>query len=455
MSIDVSQMHPSFAAMYPSIIAARHCFLGERAIKEAGELYLPKLTGMTDPEYKAYKLRATFFSIVSRTVLALTGLAMQGEPQMDVPREIRDQMADADHGLQFQELRYKAVCETLLCGRVGILIDAPRGSKTLGIYPYVSESIFNWRLDSVGRPTMIVLVEDRQIEDPANRFKLELDRQYRVLELVKGIYTQTVYNKKSEIIVPTFAPEFQGKTIDYIPFFMQTPIGLGFNVERSPMEDIVSVNLSHYRTSADLEHGRHFCGLPTPVISGSEVGTKSLKVGGSKAWVLPGADAKAYYLEFKGEGLKSLENALKEKESQLSSLSVNILDRATRGSESADTVRLRYSSETASLAMIVSGAESLMLKVYSTIAKLSDYGDVKSIIFSKQFISGTLTAKEVKDYSETYLTGGMSVDAYVSLLRKGGVLTANRTDESEKSALEAIATAKAAAMTTKQAPTTN
>lgn len=438
MSLDVRVHHPAYADAKLSIVAARDAFLGERAVKARADLYLPRLTGQKPEEYHAYKKRATFYSIVGRTVGALTGLAMQGEVAKTGNEETIRQMKDSEHGMQLFEATLVTVSELLLQGRVGILVDAPEVSSTVGLYSYISDSIINWDTDGTGRYTMVVLHEARETKDPSNPFKKEMRDAYRVLELRGGVYTQTLYGEDGHTVIKTVQPTYRGKTIDFIPFFTAMPDGLRAGVTKSPMEDMVAINMSHYRTSADLEHGRHFVGLPTPVVSGAEISGK-LRVGGSQAWVLPDKDAKAYYLEFKGEGLKSLETALQEKEAQLASLSSSIISRSIRGSESPDAIRLRMSSETASLFSVVQTTQNLLAKVYNVKSELEGNPTDIELVFPTQFVSGQITADELAKYSKVYLEGGMTVTDYVNILRRGGALAASRTDSVVESELRAEA----------------
>jgi hypothetical protein len=441
--LDVRIPHPEYAAAKLSIMAARDAYLGERAIKDRADLYLPRLSGQKVEDYAAYKMRAMFYSIVGRTVQALTGLAVQGEIAKKGNDEILNQMKEALHGLQLFELHQQTVAELLLQGRIGILLDAPDEASTVGIYFYVSDSIINWSLDGMGRPIYIVLHETRLVQDQSNRFKQELENQYRVLTMENNVYTVTLYDKNSNQL-QRIQPTFRGKTLDHIPFSMAMPEGLRFGMSKSPMEDMVNVNLSHYRTSADLEHGRHIAGIPTPVVSGSEVGSR-LKIGGTAAWVLPDEKAKAYYMEFKGEGLKSLEKALEEKEKQLTSLSSSIISRSIRGSESPDAIRLRMSSETASLFSVVKTTESLFNFVYNEKARLEGHEPDIELSFPTSFVSGTLSADEIAKYSEVYLSGGLPLVDYLNILRRGGTLAASRSDEEVKRDLEQVAKDLAAA----------
>lgn len=443
MQVSTKPTHPLYQEMLPDLIAARDCYAGERSIKERGVKYLPRLTGQSNEEYHAYKQRATFYSIVGRTVTALTGIAVVADPQIEAPDEIRTLMTDNPYGLQFDELRYRSLRDVQLVGRFGVLIDAPEGeSQDIGIVPYSSEAIINWELDKNNKPVMVMLMEIVWLPT-GEGYNKQATLRYRTLELKNGIYTQTIEDAKSQ--TRTITPTFGGQSLDFIPFFVANPLGLGFDIEKIPMVDLVNLNLSHYRTSADLEHGRHFCGLPTPVITGSDVSSNKMRIGGNKAWVLPEQGADAKYLEFTGQGLLSLEKALQEKESQLSSMSVNVIDRASRGSEASDTVKLRYTSETASLALVVSSVESLMNVAYNTIAKLKSIDGKVSIAFAKQFINGAMSAVDLAKYSEMYLAGSLSVEAYVSILRRGGALPADRDDKVEIASLTKIATEKVAA----------
>ncbi|MFX5825171.1 DUF4055 domain-containing protein, partial [Acinetobacter baumannii] len=86
-------------------------------------------------------------------------------------------------------------------------------------------------------------------------------------------------------------------------------------------------NYAHYLVSADYEHGCHFAGLPTPVVTGytpqngpNGEPPEKLYIGSAAAWVFPQPDAKAYFLEFEGQGLDALEKNLSRKENQMAIL---------------------------------------------------------------------------------------------------------------------------------------
>ena len=438
----VNSQHPEYKARAEDWIKCRDAFEGQSAIKSAGVKYLPKLSEQTTDDYNAYKTRALFYSITSKTISALVGMASSKRPIITHPTDLDKFFLD-DSGVQFYEMLSQSLSENLLMGRFGILVDRPESGGLPELVGYTAESIINWRTDEHGNPTMVVLSENVAKQESNDEFEIETEPQYRVLRLTDGVYTQSIYTEKGDF-VKILTPLNTGKTMDFIPFFVVNPFGVGFDMHKPPVLDIVEINISHYRTSADLEHGRHFTGLPVPVVSGVDSSTK-LRVGSMVAWVLPDHQAKAYYLEFTGQGLISLEKALSEKQSQLASLSARLLDNSKHGSEAADTVRLRYMSETASLAAVARAVEALLNKAYKTVAIMEGLEEASvSIKLDKEFLDARLSSAELRELVGAYISGGISKETLVYNLRRGDLLSPDRKDLEEVNALIAAETAKQA-----------
>lgn len=70
--------------------------------------------------------------------------------------------------------------------------------------------------------------------------------------------------------------------------------------------------------------------------------------------------------------------------------------------------------------------------IYKTIALMDGLNESDvSITLNKEFISKTLSSKEIKEFIESYFEGGISKETLLYNLRKGGVLDPLRTDEDE------------------------
>lgn len=461
----------------------RDAYRGQRAVKKAHHRYLPRLSGQTDEEYEAYKTRALFYSITSKSVSALVGMAIARPPILKYPEQMSSYFVD-NSGTQFFEALGTTIAEILLMGRYGILIDRSEDNAEPQIHGYKTEAIINWKTDRNGKPYLVVLAENAFDAEASDEYNAVVRQQYRVLRLApKGsilsnaefqvglltdfsslpivneigsdvVYTVSIFGNDGEMI-KTKVPSNTGRPMNIIPFYVGNPFGIGFGINKSPMLDIADINMSHYRTSADLEHGRHFTGLPTAVVSGVAAGTV-LKIGSTTAWVLPDVNAKAQYLEFTGQGLKSLENALAEKQAQMATLSSRLMDNSANGSEAADAIRLRYMSESASLSSIVRTAEALLNLAYKTIAAMTDLSpDDVDVHLEKEFHNVRMSPTELAKLTESYLTGGMSVETYVFNLRRGELLDTQRTDTEEIQSLETIRKAAEAAAAQAAKPSPN
>ena len=118
----------------------------------------------------------------------------------------------------------------------------------------------------------------------------------------------------------------------------------GLDVDKGPLEDIIAVNLDHYRLDADFKHGLHFTALPTAWVSGFDKAA-SLRIGSSTAWVSETPGATAGFLEFTGQGLTTFERAMDRDEKLMAVLGSRMLEDVKRVGETATAIELRQSGE--------------------------------------------------------------------------------------------------------------
>ena len=427
--------HPQYIHHLPDYVKIRDCYEGERAIKAKGAAYLPRLKAQSQEDYDNYLTRALFFPVTGKTVTTMVGMATTKPPKVVSSEVMAPYFKDSESGYQFTEFYVTTLQEMILMGRYGVLIDAPETIQGNPILcPYIAENIVNWDTDQYDSLTMLLLREVSHTRE-SGQFETVTEIQYRHCYLDSaGVYTVEVLDEDLVLKKPPVQPTFTGSTINYIPWVTFGASGAHIGVDKPPMLDISTINISHYLTSADLEWGRHIVGLPTPVISGVDSGTK-LSIGGTAAWILPVVEAKAYYLEFQGLGLKSLEIAMSDKIGLMSSMSARLVDSSSRGSEAAETVRLRYMSESAGLIHILSSAETGCMILYNMLAKLLKTTEV-SVVFSKEILGVGVTFKDLKILFEAYLTGSISKETLLYNLRRLDAIDPNRTDEQELSAIK-------------------
>lgn len=461
----VDSTHPDYGTHLSLWRKSRIAVLGEDAVKAAGIEFLPQLSGQDSHEYEAYRSRASYFNASGRTVAGITGAVFRKDPEIAYPDpDFLDSVGKG--GQPFVTFAKKTFSEVLTLGRYGVLLDSDTDAD-ISAHPYfvgyVAENIINWDFAVINnreQPTMVVLREVLFVRDPTDPFQWIEETQYRVLHLGNSIPvfdeagkmvfeqgTSPVYfvviwteNKDTSskvkdkfIISNVIVPTIRGRRLDYIPFVFFGPTDLSVVPEKPPIIDIVNVNLSHYRNSADLEHGRHFTALPTPWAAGFDVKPgEKLHIGSSTAWISSEANASAGFLEFTGSGLGALSEALTQKEGQMAILGARLLEEPKRSVEAADTHKLRRSGEesiTASMSITVSRGFQILLEWAAAWEGKSD-ADVQAQL-NTDFVALEIAPQMIQALLLLLTQGKISYSTFFYNLRKGEVIPEGRTMEDE------------------------
>lgn len=426
--------HPDYLAFLPIWTKLDDVCEGNETVKAAGQTYLPKVSpDQTDDEYKAYLLRSTFFNATGRTVDGLTGAMFRKPPTIKVPNQLDDLMKDTDgDGTPIQIVAVRTAESILKLGRFGLFADMPEetGAKpVVNIIGYHPNHIWDWRVENK-KLVYLVLYECKDTPGDDGMGHVEKE-QLLILRLTNNIYTaerwekQKVKDQERKEFVRIEEPRIitvRGKALDYIPFFCLGPKDIAWPVQKSPITDLVDINLSHYCTSADFEHGSHHTALPTPVVIGVREGsTNNYPIGPTRAWKLPaGADAKM--LEFTGKGLETLVDSLDRKERQMVILGARLLEDQKKSVESSDTHRIRHSGENSILASIADVAGRALTKIVE-IARdwLGAKGDVK-IEINKDFFDQPMEPGRIDSLVKAWMSGTMSKQTVVWNWKRGELL---------------------------------
>lgn len=391
----VNSEHRDYEAFKEKWQRCRDAAGGTDAVKAQGVKYLPMLEGHIGVDfgifgtaYDGYLKRALFYPAVDRTIGGLVGVMFAHPPTAKEVADTHQKQFDdiTQTGVSLSQYALLQAREVITVGRVGTLVEFPQDTPpvTNGQQPipqrpywiqYKAEQIINWRTKRVGgidKLSMLVLLE--MIETPkmengvADDFVMELIPQYRVLYLdVLGNYAVQLWRERTDEsgkrIQKSFVkfedpriPLRRGKPLNFIPFSFASPIGIDPTPQHPPLLDLVDVNLSHYRTSADQEHGAHFTACPTPVVTGHTLSrdatgqiNESLAIGSGTAWVFPDPNADAKMLEFSGAGLEALKDLKEEKRLLMITLGARMLETQKNDAEAAETVRLRHAGEASAI----------------------------------------------------------------------------------------------------------
>jgi len=454
----VTTMHRQYSTVAAKWKRCRDAYSGSDAVKDAGEAYLPRLGDQTDLEYKAYKTRALWYGATKRTVQGLSGAVMRKEPAITLKNEELKQ--DLENvtltGVSLPALTKTVIEETLQVGRCGVLCDMaddaaiPASERRPYWSFYAAEAIKNWHTEIRGGvPVLVkvVLCEESEQQKGMDEFDYECKTQYRVLRInEQGNYEVQVYTKAAGaeatkegewIPGPVTIPQRRGAPLKYIPFVFINPTSVTPDVEDPPLIDLVDVNLSHYLTSADLEHGRHFCGLPTVWATGIPAGT-TMKVGSSVVLTASDPLAKFGILEFTGQGLGALEKGLESKEKQMAVLGARLLEQQKSAVESNDTIVTRTAGERSilqSLCQTISQALTQVLRWHAD-WKGDTVDDEMVIALNQDFVNAEMPTDLLLALLQAVQSGQISWETFYFNLEKGEITRPGVDAETEKALIE-------------------
>ena len=488
--------HLDYDASLPSWLRARDVIAGEDAVKAGETKYLPRLDSQSDSEYDGYKSRACFFNATSRTADGFLGLLFRRDPEVKLPDRhagvggaLRVFTDDVDlMGTSLFTFCKGVVGEILAVGRCGTLIDwagssanrtGQQGESRAYVVRYAAEDILNWQTQRINGRNVVTMIALREIverPDTDDPFAVKLAETVRVLKLevlpdggtryvveIWQVLTdghraksqsswmsnfwsgQKSSQAKTEwTLVETRVPLRLGKPLPLIPFVFHGPRNALPDVDKMPLADIISVNLDHYRLDADYKHGLHYTALPTAWVSGFDK-TSELRIGSSTAWVAETPGAVAGFLEFKGHGLSTFENAQNRDERLMAVLGSRMLEDTKRVGETADAIELRQAGENSilmTLALSVSDSISQVLRwVYwwnSTEQYPEDISESLVLLqINTDFTAKGLTAMELTAIVSAWQAGAISQATMFDLFRKGEVLPTGRTDTEEQQLVRA------------------
>lgn len=457
----INTPHPEHDARRTAWARCRACFDGGDAVRAAGPEYLPMLGGQDSTTYEGYKKRATFYNAFARTVQALAGVLFRKPVTPVAPASLAKQWEDVTGGGTSLDLfALSAADELFKVGRAGLLVDAPSTGGDPYWCLYRAEDVISWDEQRVaGVPTLrrVVLQESQLKPSGDDPYALELAPVIRELFLdARGLYTVQRWEPRRaqgadaasaprwEKADPPIQPLRRGAPIPFIPFTFVNAANLLALPEKPPLLDLADLNLSHYRTSADLEHGRHFTALPTPYVIGYDGKSGSLRIGSETAWAIGNETAKVGMLEFTGAGLSSLERALDHKEREMAVLGARLLEGQKAGVEAEGTVRLRHAGDDATLRVVAASLSAAVTRAMrwhawwlGALAEPTD--ETVKYEIGVEFFSVRLAAQEVQALVSAYQAGAISFETLWWNLQRGDVARPDVTVDQERHDIEADA----------------
>jgi hypothetical protein len=468
--------------MLPAWTLIRDAVAGELEVKRKRELYLP----VPNPEdrseanqkrYNNYLRRAVFFNATKRTLSGMVGLVFMRDPEAKVPTVLNNVVADATgSGLSLTQVAKRCVQFTASMGRCGLFADYPAtdgpasvaqlqsGTVRPTLQIFAPHLVRNWRVITVGgviKLSLVVIEETFVASDDG--FEAKEGSQYRVLRLVAPNATpldetastingtledasidptivettplvyqveiwRRVVGKTEHELFQIYQPQDStGKNLDYIPFVFIGSENNDADVDNPPMYDLATVNVAHYRNSADYEESVFLVGQPTPVLSGltqdwvENVLKGSIVLGSRSSIPLP-MNASATLLQAAPNTM--VKEAMDAKEQQMISLGAKLVD-DNAVQETATKAMIDSVSERSALSSAAHNVETALQQALQWACNYVDVGSAKSITYTlnTEFDLTKMTPQEVTALVQAWQANALATTEMRAVMRRGGYAT--------------------------------
>lgn len=473
-SPNVAFTRAEYDSLLPRWILIRDCIAGELQVKSRKDAYLPKPNAAdTSPEnearYTAYLLRAMFFNSTGRTLHGLVGQVMAEDPQLVLPELLEPLKEDIDGGsMSFVQQASKTLSLVTSYGRAGLMVDYPTVERAATrkqlleaeVRPTINLiepwDIINWRTISVGSTVKLsAVVIAEQYISADDGFELEWEPQWRVLRLdEQGLYVLEEWvrdpDNKDEFILKPLASApgrvaqyyptgSDGRRLDYIPFQFLGATTNSPHPDLPPLYDLASLNIGHYRNSADYEEACYMLGQPTPYFTGlTEDWVKDMLKGtiqlGSRAAVLLPENATAGLLQVEENGM--VKEAMEMKERQMVALGAKLVEQKTVQRTAAEA-GMDKAAETSVLATIANnvsrGYEAALRFALGFVDRASmEVDDVVEVELNTSFKISQMDPQARAQLMAEWMGGGITDEEYRLNLTRAGVATEEFDDWNDK-----------------------
>lgn len=278
---------PAYLRMQERWQTCRDLMGGTEAIRAGGTRYLPKLESESDAAYAARRDLAALFNGFERTVLASVGMLGVQEPALgeDMPPPLVALWENIDgagtHGAVFSA---QLALEALVCGHVGIFVDAPPTRPGLdldtarrqGIRPYwvlvrAEDEVFPYWEQRAGQRRLTMLVRKAEIERRLEPFGVETLTVWYVYRRDETGVTYERWERPANGTLTRVHEPAPMRGLTEIPY---ARIVAGVELEgaetKPPLMSLADLNLEHHRTKTNILHLEELGMVPTQVRIGAE-----------------------------------------------------------------------------------------------------------------------------------------------------------------------------------------
>jgi hypothetical protein len=421
---------------------------GTRAMRAAGETYLPKEPGESDAAYKTRRDRSTLFNGFRKTVRDMRGKVFAKPITLgdDVPAQLVEYAENIDlAGRNLDSFAFDVLGDGLQTGISYVLVDAPpkSGGETkadeqrTGWRPYLvhikAENLIGWKsatIEGVETLTQVRIRECATEDDPANPWAEKVVEQIRVLEPGRYQIWRRVEGKEE-----VWALFEEGTTgldkITLCPVYINRT---GFMTGEPPLEDLADINVAHWQSQSDQRNILHVARVPILFGSGIQQGEgiPQFTVSAGSLTLASDPNAKLGFVEHSGAAIGSGREDLKDLEFQLQTMGLELLI-PKPGGQTATGEAIDQAAMHAPLALMALALKDALEQAFGYMAEYAGLGTDAggSLTVNTDFGVSMRDAADLTALLGAVNAGHITKETFLRELKRRGVLSDELVPEEE------------------------
>jgi Domain of unknown function (DUF4055) len=297
---------------------------GTKAMRFAGQEYLPKNKFETDPSYANRLKRSFLFNAYRQTCSFLSGQVFQKAIEWDEKNEafFEDYKKDIDKkGNQIDVFAKRVFFNGIGKGVSHIMVEVPNKEpattkaeeKALGIRPYLREVMPEDLIGFFDEDDVLIQVRIKGVKEEKDG-KYGKKQYNTVLILFPGGWEYFISDDKGEF---GRIPDEKGTTsLDYIPLVSFIP-GEEVNIVQgiTPLNDLTHMNEKHWQSSSDQTNILHVARVA--VLFGKKIDVKQIPIGAAQMINSNEEGADLKYVEIQGTAIGAGRQDLEDTKSEM------------------------------------------------------------------------------------------------------------------------------------------
>lgn len=410
---------------------------GTRAMRAAGERYLPRFASETVANYNARLARSTLFNAFKKTVADMTGRVF-AKPVIlgkDVPQELVDYAENIDIAGRHLNVFARDVFYDCLQAGIGyVLADAPPTPvRTDGLTPTIAdyqaagwrpylvyipvENLIGWKSTTIeGAETLTQIRIKECVSEPDGGYAEKTVDQIRVIE--PGSWQTWRKNSQSGKWEVHKEGSSSLNKITLAPVYLNRT---GFMTGEPPLQDLADLNVAHWQSQSDQRNILTVARVP--VLFGAGIETETvLEIGASSMVRVSNPDAKLTYVEHTGAAIGAGDKDLLNLQFQMQACGLQLLVDSpgqTATGEIRDDVK-----ENSALAHMVAALQDALELSLGFLAEYAGLGNDKggSLAVNTDFgLSGRMG--DIQYLTQAVIAGKIDDQTYIDELKRRGALS--------------------------------